>query len=250
MRRHPYHKLMSERLGGLILAGGRASRLHNKCFRPLGGKPLIVHVFDRVSNVTRSVVVVARTEEQRKTLQRILPGVRIVLDKLAVQGPLAGFVSGMADLRTAYVFATSCDSPFIEPMLVDTLFEFAKGNDCAVPEWRGRIDPLLAVYNRKAALRASRRSIESGETRMLDVIERLKNRMYVPRALLSKADPNLHSFQNINTKSQLAKAKLTLKRLNRPLKRMNTLHSTPHTCTDTDLESIIVLDTRERTRCP
>ena len=202
--------MLSKQLGAIILAGGVASRLRHKCLRSLGGKPLILHVDERLSKVTRNIVVVARTPEQADMLRQVLPRTRIVLDELQVQSPLVGFLTGLHALRTDYVFATSCDAPFIEPRLVRTLFDAAWGNDCAVPLSRGRIDPLVAVYNRATALCASTKSVEAGEMSMYEMITRLKKPVYVPRADLRKVDSSLLSFQNVNTPSELNKARRIL----------------------------------------
>jgi molybdopterin-guanine dinucleotide biosynthesis protein A len=199
-------------LGAVILAGGKASRLHDKCFRLLGGKPLVLHVFERISRVTRKIVVVAKTAEQMEKLNQVLPDGRIILDQLHAQTPLVGFLTGLRALRTKYVFAASCDAPFIEPLLVRTLFEFAVGNDCAVPASKGKINPLVAVYNRATALRASTTSIECGKMSMKDMIALLKKPVYVPAASLRGTDPDLMSFQNVNTPFKLSRARWTARR--------------------------------------
>jgi len=203
-------KSISKRLGAIILAGGVSSRLHQKCLRSLGGKPLILHVYDQLSKVTQNIVIVTRTSEQADKLGEVLPEVRIVLDELQAQSPLVGLLTGLRALKTGYAFATSCDAPFIEPRLVRSLFEFALGNDCAVPLSRGRIEPLVAVYNRAATLRASTKSIEVGEMSMNEMITRLKKPVYVPLADLRSADSNLLSLQNVNTQFELLRARRIL----------------------------------------
>jgi molybdopterin-guanine dinucleotide biosynthesis protein A len=172
---------------------------------------LIRHVLERVSEVTGNIVIVARTPRQMEKLKQVLQHDRITLDEMRAQSPLVGFLTGLRSLRTEYVFSTSCDAPFIQPRLVRSLFEFALGNDCAVPVLNGRIEPLVAVYNRRSALRASTVSLAHGKMTMLGMIAQLKKPVYVSKANLRRADPGLLSFQNVNTMTELSRARRILR---------------------------------------
>ena len=174
---------------------------------------MIGHVFERVSKVTGNIVIVARTPQQMGKLKQVLQGGRITFDELQAQSPLVGFLTGLRSLRTEYVFCISCDAPFIEPRLVRRLFDLAAGKDCAVPMLNGRAEPLVAVYNRRSALRASKNSLDHGKMSMLDMITHLKKPFYVSEADLRRTDPNLLSFQNVNTMFELSKARRILKAL-------------------------------------
>jgi molybdopterin-guanine dinucleotide biosynthesis protein A len=96
--------------------------------------------------------------------------------------------------------------------LIRSLFDFAAGKDCAVPVSKGRFEPLVAVYNREAALQASAASLKHGRMSMLAMIARLRRPNYVPLADLQKMDPELLSFQNVNTPTDLRKARRILSR--------------------------------------
>jgi molybdopterin-guanine dinucleotide biosynthesis protein A len=146
-------------------------------------------------------------------LKQVLQGRRITFDELQAQSPLVGFLTGLRSLRTEYVFSISCDAPFIQPRLMRRLFDLAVGKDCAVPMLNGKTEPLVAVYNRKSALRASKNSLDHGKMSMLDMITHLKNPFYVSEADLRRTDPNLLSFQNVNTMLELRKARRILRTL-------------------------------------
>jgi molybdopterin-guanine dinucleotide biosynthesis protein A len=206
-------------LGGLILAGGRGSRLPHKCFRLLHGKPLIFHVFERVSILTQDIVVVAKTTQQQGRLKTILPSVRIVLDELEDESPLVGFLSGLEALRTTYVLAVPCDTPLVEPKLIRTLYKQAVNHDCAIPMSEGKMNPLLAVYNRLSAIHASKTSLKDSERSMHEMVAGLRRVVKVPIATLRRADPDLVSFLNINTELELARARRILRRKSNERKR-------------------------------
>ena len=202
-------------LGGLILAGGKSLRLREKCLRPLHGRPLIAYVFDCVSAITQQTVVAARTTTQRAKLKKVLPGARIVLDGIRTQSPLVGFLSGLRVLQTPYVFAAPCDAPLIEPKLIHVLYSKAVGNDCALPKFDGKLNPLLSVYNRTSAIRASTIARKNGELSMHEMLTHLEKVVAVSKVTIQSADPDLSSLLNINTNIELAKARRILrKRLN------------------------------------
>jgi molybdopterin-guanine dinucleotide biosynthesis protein A len=198
-------------LGAVILAGGEAVRLSEKCFRTLGRKPLIVHVFEKISHVTQNIVIATRTPQQQSRLKTFLPNVSIVLDEKATQSPLTGFFSGMRGLETAYVFAAPCDAPFIEPDLIRVLFERARGYDCAIPAADGGMEPLIAVYDRLRAISAAASSLEQGKVSLHDMLARLDRLVKVPKESLRLVDPELLSFLNVNTELELLKAEQILR---------------------------------------
>ncbi len=189
----------------LILAGGRGSRLPDKCFKTLGNKELILYVFEKISISTRKIVVAVKNSEQANRLSVLLPSVQIVLDEVSDQTPLAGFLSGLRAIGSQYVFVAPCDTPFIEPGVIQLLFQRALGNDGAVVMIdSGMLEPLCAVYRRETALRAAQKAIQSRRTSMLDVLAQFTKIVRVHSEELRKVDPQLLTFRNINTNEDLA----------------------------------------------
>lgn len=200
-------------LGALILAGGRSRRLEDKCFRILRNKELILHVFGRVGTVVDEIVVALRNQEQVDRLRNLLPTSQIVLDENQNEGPLIGLLSGLSVIKTPYVFAAACDTPFIEPNVLRLLHRRAIENDGAIPVWDdGRLEPLCAVYCRDSAMQAAKRSVETGNMSMLGMIGRLDKLMRVPVEEFRKIDPHLLTFRNINTPEDLEWAERAIQR--------------------------------------
>src|SRR5208337_4952638 len=96
-------------LGAVILAGGSATRLPSKCFRMLEGKQLILHVVERISQVTDDIVVSVRTAQQTDRVKQLLQTIPVVQDSIQGQSPLVGLVSGLRASRRPYIFAAPCD---------------------------------------------------------------------------------------------------------------------------------------------
>ena len=121
---------------GLILAGGRSSRMNdgatgNPGDQPAGkprdkallqfrGKRLIDHVYERLAPQVGGVMINAnQNHEQYKSF-----GVRVVSDAIGdFAGPLAGLHAGLSASRRPYIITVPCDSPFFPDDLVLRMFE-------------------------------------------------------------------------------------------------------------------------------
>ncbi len=194
----------ASQLGAVILAGGESKRLPNKCFRLLGDKELILHVFHRISEVTQRIVFAVRDKEQAERVRQLLPGAQLRLDDTLGQGPLVGFLSGIRGVGAPYVLAVACDAAFVKPDVIRLLFRRAAGKKAAVPvDGKGLVEPLCAVYHRESALRAGQMSLETGDMSMRGMLKRLEDFVQVPMDEFRKFDPDLLSFKNINTLEDL-----------------------------------------------
>ena len=196
---------MQATLGAVILAGGRSARLPDKCFRRLASRELILHVFERVSQVTMEITIVSKDTSTASRLKEILPQARIVLDELECQTPMVGLLSGLRATPTQYVFMSACDTPFIRPEVIRVLHDSALGKDGAIPS-NGELEPLCAVYRRSTAMSAAQFCLQNGQFSMLQLISQLATLVKVQKARLRRMDPKLLTFVNINTSSDLERA--------------------------------------------
>jgi len=202
-----------EGLGCVIVAGGRSTRLPNKCFRTLGNRSLIAHVFERVSQVAKQVVVSVRSQDQAARIHVLLPAATVVLDETQIETPLAGFLSGLRAIRTQYVFVVSCDMPFVEPNLVRFLLSRAAGMSASLPTVGGVPQPLCAVYHRLRTVRAVEVTLQGGRFSVREMLAQLEGIVHVSEKELTEVDPLLLSFHNVNTDRDLAWAEQVLRKL-------------------------------------
>jgi molybdopterin molybdotransferase len=111
-----------ESITGLILAGGRSSRMggNDKALMRFKEKRLIDHVFERLAPQVGGVVInVNQNHEQYKSF-----GVRVVSDAIGTYaGPLAGLHAGLSVSRRPYLMSVPCDSPFFPDNLVERMFD-------------------------------------------------------------------------------------------------------------------------------
>lgn len=201
----------------IILAGGMSKRFgRSKALVELHGKPLILYVIETCARIAQEIIAVVSGESQRREVSKILPSpTKVIKDERArfsnARGPLVGLAAGLMNAKGDYAVALSCDSPFVNVRLIDYLFFECKGRDATVPIWpNGYLEPLVAVYRVKTALRAAEEAIRSGRRDLRSMIERLREVAYVPIEALRKFDPDLRTFININSPEDLEKvSKLT-----------------------------------------
>ena len=202
----------------VILAGGNSRRLGaEKSLLEFEGKPLICWTAEKLSWAADEVVVVARNEAHAGRLEKIIsdfaprpePKVTFTWDSVAEFGPVAGLYAGMKEASGSLAFATGCDLPFLNPQVIERLFELADEEDyeAAVPvQPNGFFEPLHSVYHRGKMLLACERAIEKCERRIHAPLQELcVNRICVD--LLRPLDPDLLTFFNLNTRDDLEKAR-------------------------------------------
>jgi molybdopterin-guanine dinucleotide biosynthesis protein A len=198
----------------VILAGGAGSRLGTeKSFLKFGSRSLICWTVEKLQRAADEVVVVARNVNQAASLRRVVrvQGIVFTCDSVFGFGPVAGLESGMRCAKGSLVFATGCDLPFLNVLVIEKLFELAEagaeGYDATVPvRQNGMMEPLHAVYNREKMLRACESAIKRGERRIQAPLRELRvNR--IPVDLFRSIDPQLLTFFNINTPKDLEEAR-------------------------------------------
>lgn len=141
-----------------VFCGGRSTRMGaDKAFLDWKGKPLALHVADRLRSHFEKLVISGDPAKYAKL------GLPCVPD-MGGQGPLAGLYSVLFAAETPAVFAIACDMPFVEPAAVRLLWDRLRGHDVAVPVTAEGPEPLHAWYA-KRALAAVGRAL-AGKMRM------------------------------------------------------------------------------------
>ncbi len=193
----------------VILAGGCGSRLGagaEKALLEFEGRPLLCWTVEKLARVADEVVVAARDQMHSAFLRELVPGAVPAWDSVAGFGPVAGLDAGMRRARGRLVFATGCDLPFLNPGVVERLFELAEGYEAAVPMSRGFMEPLHSVYDRKRMIRACENALASGDRRIRTPLQELRAN-FVEVEELRTLDPELLSFFNLNTPEDMMRAR-------------------------------------------
>ena len=213
---------MPEGVIGVVLAGGKSSRMGggDRALLPLGCRPLLAHVIERLAPQVAEIVVNANDDPARFAQF----GLPLAPDRLAGQmGPLAGIHAGLAWAKanrpdSRFVITVAADTPFFPADLVSRL---CTATDKANPKlvvarsdsgvhpvfglWPVSLEPLLEDSLRRSARKA------------LDFVmaHQAKEVTFPPVEIGGRAvDP----FFNINRPEDLAEAE-TLLRATAPASR-------------------------------
>ncbi len=129
-------------------------------------------------------------------------------DEIAGRGPLGGIYTGLRRTRTEFNLFLGCDLPFVEARFLDYLCR--RGLECradvTAPESSlGKIEPLCAVYHRKA-LWAVRACLLAGENKITRFYSRVRVDL-LPWRDIACAGFGRHIFDNMNTPEDYEAAK-------------------------------------------
>ena len=194
-------------VSAVILAGGRASRMggDDKGWVPLAGKPLIVHVLERLRPQVEEVLINAnRSEERYRTLAPVIADRQVDF-----QGPLAGMEAGLAAARHDWVLFVPCDGPAL-PLDLMTRFRaaIAPDTELVVAHDGTHLQPVVALL-RRALLPSLQLALASGERKTGAWFARHK------MALVPFADQP-DAFINLNSPHELAAYETRLRKEGQP----------------------------------
>jgi len=192
-------------LAVLILAGGGSKRFGSeKAFFVVDGRPMIQHVVEGISKLSREIVISCRSG--REKLEMMFPGAKIVSDRWERMGALTGIITALPEVTSEYVVLVTCDCPKIKPEVLEELFKSARGHDGAIPRWpNGYIEPLQAIYRTRKLREAVENAWKGGKMRLAAVLEMLLDVVYVSTEELREVDPTLESFLNVNSPEDVAR---------------------------------------------
>jgi len=139
-------------VAGVLLAGGLSRRMGggDKCLRPLGGRPLLARIADRLAPQVAALVLNANGDPARFAGF----GLPVAADVVAgFAGPLAGVLTGLEWARAhapacAWVATAATDAPFMPADLVDRLAAAVRddGADLACATSGGREHPVFGLW--------------------------------------------------------------------------------------------------------
>jgi molybdopterin-guanine dinucleotide biosynthesis protein A len=200
----------------IILAGGSSQRLQaDKGLINLAGKPLILHVIERIEDLVDEIIVCVKTDTQLSLYSQVLPKKSKLVSDIQgfPEGPLTGTLTGLMNAKGKYSLILPCDTPFISKKVASLLFDVAVGVDAAIPRWpNGYIEPLQTVYMTKPALEAARRAINDNNLKMQSMISLLKRVRYISTIVIREIDPKMLTFLNINTPLELRRAESLIRK--------------------------------------
>lgn len=198
----------------IVLAGGSSTRLgQDKGLLCLAGKPLVKHVLDTVKGlVDETIVVVSSQVQARSYAEHMDANVGVLIDAANVQTPLVGALAGFESAQKKYSLVLPCDVPFVSRTVLSLLLDLSLNKSAAIPRWpNGYIEPLQAVYCTKLVKEAAKYALNEGRLNMQAMVDKLRGVRFISTLVLQQLDPELRTFFNINTLSDIRKAETMLK---------------------------------------
>jgi molybdopterin-guanine dinucleotide biosynthesis protein A len=139
-------------VAGVVLAGGKSSRMGggDKCLAPLGRKPLLAYVVERLKPQVAALAINANDDPARFAGF----GLPVIADSIAGSaGPLAGILAGLEWAESLvphvrYVVTVASDTPFLPNDLVARfLAALAEtGRTSCVARSAGGVHPVIGLW--------------------------------------------------------------------------------------------------------
>lgn len=193
-----------ESVGGIVLCGGRSSRMgQSKALLPFGPEVMLQRVVRILGEAVRPIVVVAAVGQE---LPQLPDEVLIARDEREALGPLGGLAVGLGALRSRVeaAYVTAVDAPLLRPEFVRQMIDLLGEFDLAIPRDGKFHHPLAAVYRTRLEDDV-RALLEANRLRPFFLLERVRARE-VDIDELRAVDPELASLRNTNTPEDYAAA--------------------------------------------
>jgi len=136
---------MYENITGIILSGGKSSRMgENKSLLKIGDKTIIEKMVDLMQSLFNDVILITNNPGVYEFLsipmyQDIYPGL----------GPLSGIHSGLTHTNTERNFIISCDMPLMSPEMIRYLVDYPTPKLITISKAEGFVQQLCGVYSNK-----------------------------------------------------------------------------------------------------
>lgn len=184
------------KLGGIVLCGGKSSRMGlAKEALPFGNELMLPRVVRLLGDAVGQIVVVAAGGQN---LPHLPDETQVVRDRREGRGPLEGLAAGLEAIQSSVdaAFVTSCDVPLLEPAFVGRMFALLGEHDIAVPREQDFFHPLAAAY-RVGVLSHVERLIEENRMRPFFLYQAVRTREVMPEEW-TDVDVDSRSLLNLN----------------------------------------------------
>jgi molybdenum cofactor guanylyltransferase len=184
-------------LAAAVLGGGRSRRMgRDKATLEVGGLPLAGRALAAAAAVAEEVVLVAPEGHPAGRL-----GARTVADP--GQGPLPAAAAAFEALAATHVLLLGADHPDLQVPLLGHLAGLRAAGEAVACRRAGRLEPLVAVYQRAPALAAARVRLLGADRSLAGLLAALRTRV-VEEAEWRGLDPAGRSFVDLDSPDDLA----------------------------------------------
>ncbi len=203
-----------EQVAGVVLAGGLSRRMGggDKGLRELGGRPLMLHVIERLGAQASPLAINANGDASRFAAF----GLPVIPDATAdFSGPLAGVLAGLRWARqsapgTRFIVTAACDTPFFPKDLAAKFLAAARGTYPAIVLAMSgeQVHPVFGLWP-VALAEDLANALAAGTRKVLNWTDRHPH-FIAEFPMLSLGGKRADPFFNANTPEELAEAEALL----------------------------------------
>ncbi len=189
----------------IVLAGGKSSRFGtNKVLQVFGTQNLLQHVLIRVNCLASAITIVSADEPDDLDV-RDFPNMKVTRDIYPDKGPMGGIHAGLLASSYDYNLVIASDMPFLNQALLKHMIGLSAEFDLVIPRPGNFVEPLHAVYSRRCLVPIEV-LIKQDNLSMLQLLPLVRTG-YIEAEDVRRFDPQCLSFFNVNTKSDLVRAR-------------------------------------------
>jgi molybdenum cofactor guanylyltransferase len=228
------------KLTGIVLAGGKSSRLSfNKIEIKIGRIPLILNQIFKLAFFCDEILVISSEEnfsilsKELKLLEKYhayfnnfiekirLPAVSLLIDDIKIKsglafiepGPLIGIYTGLANSKNFYSFVVGFDMPFISYNLLSNIIKIKDSQKCSQGKCKDIIsintlkgfEALCSIYS-KNCIAIIKKNLKAEKYKISDIFSELDAKIVTQKELEILNIDELNFF-NINTVKDFEKFK-------------------------------------------
>lgn len=152
-------------INAIILAGGQSKRMgRSKAFLPLEKSTFIETLVETLKPLVNRVIISGDPELYNDL------GCRVVKDKYANCGPLAGILAGLQASDTGWNFVVSVDSPFIDASVFMALKSVLNNQQVVMAETTEQLMPLIGFYNQSCCQKLEE-ALKNNQFKVMQVLK-------------------------------------------------------------------------------
>ncbi len=190
--------------GGIILAGGKGTRLGmQKAWAELGGCTLLQRAVFNLEFLGSEIIIVKAPGASLPPVTSCL-NLKVTEDPVTGKGPLAGILAGLSASNYRQNLVVACDMPLLNRELLKYIITASSGFQAAIPRFGQQLEPLQAVYSKDCTPEIEK--LMNGDRLKVDYLFPLVRTHFIEMSDIERFDPQHLSFMNINTLTDLDNA--------------------------------------------
>lgn len=194
--------MVDEKIGAIIIAGGKGSRMGgDKGMQLLNGKPLVGYAIASLLPICSDIIISTNNPSYEQF------GFTTIADNYPEIGPLGGLQAALRASKYQHNLVLSCDNPFVNTELLKKL-AFTGFDNCCYLDQDKKLHPLIGFYSKEILVNVEFQ-IAKKDFRMMNLLELINCQLYSPSKAFLQQHP--HIDLNINTPEMLLKAEEILK---------------------------------------